>query len=176
MEIVNGVIIEDAKNKGEILEKNKVQKMSNYAYDEFCKPICWQKYENCDFILAELKKRLNKIGIISNFDERIYSILKNLEIYGYFDFIVIPSNSRGAMKPQQEIFNQGLKTSGLRDPSLITHIGNDIELDYDAAQNAGFKSILIYHDKFDVNDLRLTQIIKKGNYAQNLKNILKILP
>jgi FMN phosphatase YigB (HAD superfamily) len=81
------------------IKKNFNKDFADFVYDEFKKDYLWQKYPNCDLLLKNLKSLGYNIGIISNFDERLENILKNLNIIEYFSFILIPSKCRGLSKP-----------------------------------------------------------------------------
>ena len=124
----------------------ELSKISNFIYDEFCKEKCWLKYQDCDNVLNDLKSNGYKLGVISNFDERLFKILAELKIIHYFDFICIPSNSEGYAKPRHEVFAKALNLSGIKSCSLMMHVGDDYELDYKAAINLGFRSMLVNHE------------------------------
>jgi len=125
---------------------NELSKISHFIYEEFCKEKCWIKYQDCDSLLNDLKSNGYKLGVISNFDERLFKILTELKIIHYFDFICIPSNSEGYAKPCQEIFTKALNLSGIKSSSLMMHVGDDYELDFQAATNLGFRSMLVNHE------------------------------
>ena len=131
--------------------------------------------------MTDLKNANYKLGIISNFDERIYKILENMKILEYFEFIKIPSNSNGYAKPSKEIFLQAIKTAeekfGKTEEHKFLHIGDSIGLDYRASQSCGFKSILMCHGNVCVNvlsKLEGTDEIKNSeNYAIDLIDLKK---
>lgn len=136
-----------------------MKQISNFIFNEFSKKDYWLKYNNCDLFLSELKHTNKyKLGIISNFDERLFQILNNLNLTKYFDFICIPSNCNGAFKPNEEIFLQAFKLSGILNHSQMLHIGDDYELDFLGATKLGFKSLIIDHknnkNKNDLLDLK----------------------
>lgn len=171
--IVKKVIIEDAdaksiKNPGE----NLLDKMSEYAFNEFCKAECWELYPECRLTLENLSKRNIKLGIISNFDERIRVILNELDLSKYFNFVVTPHDNNGLAKPNAEIFRFALTKSGFSSPNQITHIGNHIDEDYFAAKNAGFNAILISHDQSVEDDPRLQEIKRKGHFISSFNSLL----
>lgn len=174
--VVKNVIIEDAKKKEISIPNEKLlENMSEYAFSEFCKAECWELYPESRWTLDELSKRGIKMGMISNFDERIGSILRNLDLAKYFEFVVIPHETNGLAKPNQEMFKRALKMSGLNSPDQITHVGNDIDQDYYAAKSAGFNAIFVSHDQTNFNDSRLVEIKNKGNLITNLKNLIRFI-
>jgi putative hydrolase of the HAD superfamily len=133
-----------------------MKQISNFIFNEFSKKDYWSKYTNCDLFLNDLKHTNKyKLGIISNFDERLFQILNNLNLTKYFHFICIPSNCNGSFKPNEEIFSQAFKLSGISNHSQMLHIGDDYELDFLGATKLGFKSLIIdHHTKNDLLDLK----------------------
>jgi len=120
-----------------------IRSISNQLYSDYC---CKEKYElypEVRDVLCNLKQNYDiKLGIISNFDERLELILEQLEIRNFFD-LVLCSRIIGAAKPASTMFTTALALSGGHKPSEALHIGDHIDLDYNAARNAGFNALLI---------------------------------
>lgn len=117
-----------------------------------------------------------KLGIISNYDQRIYTMLRDLGLDKFFSFVVIPNESGGFGKPRPEIFNRAFQLTGLSSPNLITHIGNNIDLDYYGAINAGFNAVFMLHEgDSNVNDTRLDDIAKQNRLANGLNSLIKLI-
>src|SRR5262245_11397968 len=72
-------------------------------YDNFRNSQGWILFPETRDVLKELKQRGLKLGIISNFDTRIYSVLEDLRIRAFFDAITISSET-GYSKPDPKIF------------------------------------------------------------------------
>lgn len=64
---------------------------------------CWYKYPGVDELLDSMSRRNIVLGIISNFDERLDSILQSLDIRRQFHF-VLTSYETGVEKPNAAIF------------------------------------------------------------------------
>ncbi|KAI8974459.1 HAD-like domain-containing protein [Pilobolus umbonatus] len=77
--------------------------------------------------LELLKQYGFKIGVISNTDERIVSLMQNLNIDKYFDFIV-SGVQVGSEKPSTEIFDRArcLSPKSIQ-PEEVLHVGDDEE-------------------------------------------------
>jgi putative hydrolase of the HAD superfamily len=93
-------------------------------------------------VLKALKNWQNKgieLGILSNFDSRIYSVLQALELRDYFRSITISTQS-GAAKPNQKIFAIALEKHNCL-PEAAWHIGDSIKEDYEGASSAGLRGI-----------------------------------
>jgi len=150
--LVENVILEDCISKKIKVNKEKTKLIADTLFDEFTKEKYWKKFDNCDSLLNNLRKRGYIIGAISNFDERLFTIVQNLNMKDYFDFILIPSNSNGYYKPQKEIFFQAIIKSKIYTPkNRILHIGDSYNLDYIASKRCEFNSILITHGKKSEN-------------------------
>ncbi|XP_055351336.1 haloacid dehalogenase-like hydrolase domain-containing protein 3 [Paramacrobiotus metropolitanus] len=106
-------------------------------------------------VLKKLRQRFT-LGVISNFDERLIQILNGFKIADVFSFIVI-SKEVGVCKPDAEIFDIALHRAGLRDPADALHVGDNLELDYLAAQRAGWRSVW-FHPVQQPNDAAQVQL------------------
>lgn len=165
------MLIEDALTKSLEPDTDKFEKIADHAYDEFVKADSWQEYPGCRAMLDELVRRRFTLGMISNFDERLPTILKNLNLHNYFSFVVIPSENKGLVKPNPEVFRRALELSGAASPDLITHVGNDVEADYFGALNSNFQAILLSHDS-EIDQ----ELIKKGvRFSNNFQDLLKLI-
>lgn len=134
------------------MDKNHVEEIAQKLIKKYETADCWMKFNENDFELLQTTKSLNKtVGVISNFDERIEIILKNLNLIEYFDFI-LSSYSVGFMKPEKQIFDEALKNCReIVKPNEALHIGNTAKLDYLGARNAGWSCILINGNSQDID-------------------------
>ncbi|XP_046734304.1 rhythmically expressed gene 2 protein-like [Diprion similis] len=111
---------------------------------------CWHKYPDTLNILDYLKKKNVVLGVISNFDARLESVLVSTELRPYFSF-VLSSYDLGTEKPDPLIFEEALKiTKRYCDRSVLpheaVHIGDTYDKDYLGAKNAKWNAILIKRD------------------------------
>jgi putative hydrolase of the HAD superfamily len=75
-----------------------------------------QGYQDFPFVknmLQGMKKENIQMGVISNTDERLHGVLKSLELYKFFDF-VLTSKQCGIEKPKKEIFEHALQMAGVK--------------------------------------------------------------
>lgn len=110
-------------------------------YDLFGHPDVWRLYPDVKDLLARLKKQGKKLGIISNWDSRLFKICEGLGLTGHFDFI-LASAVFGASKPSPKIFQEALKRAGVQ-PHEAVHIGDSFEDDVRGAKALGIHAILI---------------------------------
>ena len=152
-----------------------ISSASDHLYAEFATHKHWRKLDNCDLVLTNLKQKAYKLGVVSNFDNRLSSILDEMKLAHYFDFVVMPGNAGGHYKPQQDVFFEAMRRAHLPEqPARIVHVGDDVELDYKAARAVQINAILIRPS----NDTTITKA--NGNDVSNqhvigdLKKLLDI--
>ena len=125
-------------------ETGMVENFDNFfdqVYDTFRDSQGWLLFPETRDVLTELKGRGLKLGVISNFDDRIYSVLTSLGILSYFDAVTISSKA-GFCKPALEIFQAAVRALDTR-PSETLIVGDNIKDDVEAGSRAGLHAVLI---------------------------------
>lgn len=110
-----------------------------FAY--FSRPDAWELYEDTVSTLSELEALEIELGIVSNFDSRLYEILIGLGIDRFFESVTI-SSFAGAAKPSPAIFQRALQKHGVTAHEAL-HIGNSLRDDARAAATAGLRGVLL---------------------------------
>jgi putative hydrolase of the HAD superfamily len=110
----------------------------------FADPANWIRDPAAEPMLARLRENGLTLGVISNFDHRIYRILETLELSRYFDSITISSET-GYAKPSSEIFRAALGRHSLSAADAI-HVGDSESLDLAGARAAGLAAVLVDAD------------------------------
>src|SRR6184192_4165599 len=59
------------------------------VYDRFRDSQGWTLFAETTEVLAELKRRGLKLGVISNFDDRAYSVMRSLNVLHFFDSVTL---------------------------------------------------------------------------------------
>ena len=95
--------------------------------------------------LHELKKRGLILGLISNVDKDITSLLSDLGLTEWLQ-VVVTSQEVGFTKPNPEIFLEAVKRAGIK-PHEAIFVGDQYQIDAVAASRAGMKGILL--DRID---------------------------
>jgi putative hydrolase of the HAD superfamily len=107
----------------------------------FADPANWIRDPAAEPLLARLRDTGLTLGVISNFDYRIYRILETLELIRYFDSITISSET-GYAKPSPEIFRVALEQHSLPAADAV-HVGDSEPLDVAGARAAGLAAVLV---------------------------------
>lgn len=81
---------------------------------------------------------------MSNFDERLHPLLKNLGVHDLFDF-VLTSRECGSEKPAPLMFSEAMKRAGARnhETGAGVHIGDTFRKDVLGASGVGWVPVLI---------------------------------
>lgn len=101
----------------------------------------WTLFPETVPVLEALKSKGYRLGIISNFDSRVYDVMERLGIYGFFDTFVISSEA-GYAKPSHEIFLTALDKAEA-DPAESIHVGDDLKNDFHGPRALGIRAILL---------------------------------
>lgn len=80
-----------------------------------------------------------ELGVLSNFDSRLYPVLDALALADYFKTVTI-STEVGAAKPDPLMFATALQKHGCH-AAEAWHVGDSYEQDYEGATAAGLKGI-----------------------------------
>jgi len=118
----------------------RIDEFFETVYQVFRTSEAWQLEENCREILADLVSRKLKLGVISNFDSRLFDLLRDFGIEDCFDAVIISSHAPAA-KPDPLIFQYALRQIGSQAESSI-HVGDSLRGDYEAARSAGLSALL----------------------------------
>lgn len=110
----------------------------------FADPQNWVCDPDAPVLLGALSESGLELGVISNFDHRIYAILDALGLSRHFDSITISSEA-GYAKPAPEIFRIALERHELPAQHAL-HVGDSEALDIAGARGAGIAAVLIDPD------------------------------
>lgn len=114
-----------------------------YAYFATTEP--WFVYPDVFSALSSWQQSGIELGVLSNFDSRIYSVLQAFGLAKFFTSVTI-STEVGAAKPDGHIFAAALAKHNCP-PSEAWHIGDSLKEDYQAAQSLGLQAIWLKRDR-----------------------------
>lgn len=113
----------------------------NRVYNRFTQADVWRVYDDVRPVLEAFAGRGYKLAAISNWDERLRPLLRNLNLDRYFDAIEVSGES-GFHKPHPEIFHRAARALGVR-PGNILHVGDSRAEDLEGAKAAGLHARLL---------------------------------
>jgi len=122
----------------------------------FADPANWVCDPEAPMLLAALRESGLKLGVVSNFDHRIYRILEALGLSRYFESVTISSEA-GYAKPSPEIFRIALAHHAVA-PAQALHVGDSETLDGVGARAAGIAVVLVDPDAFAARSAQLKTI------------------
>jgi putative hydrolase of the HAD superfamily len=108
-------------------------------YAHFAGADPWFVYPDAYHSLERWKSLGIDMGVISNFDSRLYTVLDALALTDFFQSVTI-STEVGAAKPDPLIFATALQKHGCH-ATEAWHVGDSYRDDYEGAQTAGLRGI-----------------------------------
>jgi putative hydrolase of the HAD superfamily len=133
-------------------------------YERFSEPEAWRIFDDVAPALESLAARGLKLGLISNWDDRLVPLLRRLNLFDYFNTVVV-SCDVGASKPAPEIFRRAAEMLAV-DRRAILHIGDSASADVQGARAADFQALL----------LKRGVAPGKAGQISSLRELLPLLP
>lgn len=132
-------------------------------YDYFGHREAWRLFDDVLPLLKTLAAQGTRLGIISNWDDRLRPLLREFELTDYFEVMVI-SCEIGHCKPAAVLFEKAATMLRVR-PGSILHVGDSRPHDFDGARAAGFQSLLLERSDGSLGSIQsLTEICSRvGN-------------
>ena len=112
-----------------------------HLYKYFATAEPWIIYPDVLPALKQWQSQGISLGIISNFDSRLYPVLEALKLSRFFASVTI-STEVGSPKPDAKIFYAGLKKHNCS-PEFAWHIGDSPREDYQGSKAIGLRAVLI---------------------------------
>lgn len=136
------------------------------VFEAFGGPSYWMLYPETIGVLKGLKEQGYELGIISNFDSRLFNVLRGLGIAALFDTITISSLAHAA-KPAPKIFQLALDKHAM-DPDDAVHVGDSLRDDVEGARKAGLAAVLISRE----SDIRSAASVPAIRALDGLPNLI----
>jgi putative hydrolase of the HAD superfamily len=112
-----------------------------HVYEIFADPASWRLYQEVPHTLKALRNRGLELGIVSNFDSRLFNVIRGLGIAELFDTVTISSLAHAA-KPSPKIFELALEQHAV-EPGEAMHVGDSLRDDVEGATKAGLAAVLL---------------------------------
>jgi putative hydrolase of the HAD superfamily len=111
------------------------------VFQVFEDPASWRLFPETSAALTQLRAQGVELGIISNFDSRLFPVMRGLGIEPLFDTVTISSMAQAA-KPAPKIFQLALDKHAV-DPQEAIHVGDSLRDDVEGAEKAGLHAVLL---------------------------------
>jgi putative hydrolase of the HAD superfamily len=121
-------------------------------YQRFERADAWRVYADVPESLDTLLASGYRLGIVSNWDERLPRLLDNLDLASRFE-VVVRSSEVGLAKPHPAIFQRALDALGLVAEEAL-HVGDQRLEDLEGARGAGLQALLLHRRHDDDGALR----------------------
>ena len=154
-------------------DRRRIQNTAAHLFKLYSRGSQWSLKESTHDLLFELRKQKPEISlaVLSNFDDRLHSILRDLGLTHFFKYIFL-SKEIGAAKPNPELFQYVFVKAGIKSPGEeYLHIGDNVELDYRPAKAIGGNAILVKRSPTS----KTPQDIESGHVVGSLKDLYPIL-
>ena len=110
-------------------------------YARFAEKSAWRVFADVGPALHRMGHLGIKIGLISNWDERLRPLLADLGLARDFDAVII-SCEEGVCKPDPAIFKIAAERLGVQPPGVL-HVGDSWREDFEGALEAGCRALLV---------------------------------
>lgn len=110
-------------------------------FDRFTRAEAWEIFPEIPDVLAALERRGLRLGVISNWDDRLPVLLERLGLAESFE-VVVYSAGVGLEKPAPGIFHAALDRFGCR-PDRVLHVGDRPVEDVEGALAVGMRALLV---------------------------------
>jgi putative hydrolase of the HAD superfamily len=111
-------------------------------FEHFAKPTAWEVDPHIGFVLGKLLERGFVVGMGSNYDARLLSVLAGFPELAPLRERVVVSAAVGFRKPAGEFFRGVIASVGC-EADQIVFVGDDLENDYHGAEAAGLHAVLL---------------------------------
>ncbi|MFY8149169.1 MAG: HAD-IA family hydrolase [Prochlorococcaceae cyanobacterium] len=114
--------------------------LAEALFDHFAGPAPWKVYADVAPCLERWSAEGIRLGVVSNFDQRLFGLLEALGLAPWLEVVVV-SSTAGAAKPSPIPFRQALDRLEV-EPARAWHVGDSRE-DTEGAAAAGLRPLRI---------------------------------
>jgi putative hydrolase of the HAD superfamily len=125
-------------------------------YQFFATPNAWRVFPEVIPTLAALRARGIRLGVISNWDDRLRPLLSRLHLEHYFEMICC-SCEVGFTKPAPEIFSHALGQLKLPAEQVL-HIGDGEHEDFQGARSSGLHARWLRRNRPPAADFQIDSL------------------
>lgn len=138
-ELVHSVVSECGLERD--LRDERFDEFFRDLYRHFTTADAWETFPDAVPTLARLRNSGLIVGLITNYDTRVYPLLDAVGLADVLDSVTIPALA-GSAKPDPAVFACALREHDI-EPSRALFVGDEPEDDYAGATGAGMQAVLI---------------------------------
>jgi putative hydrolase of the HAD superfamily len=129
-----------------------------FLFDHFALPSAWRVAPDAAETLTALHRRGLLLGLGSNYDDRLWSVLEGFPELAFSRDRVLISSTVGVRKPGAGFFQHAAQAVGC-EVGEVLFVGDDIDNDYEGATAAGMVALLLDpHDRYANVPHRITRL------------------
>ena len=125
-------------------DSQTISKIASTLFEDFKTPSMWDVFPEVKSTLTSLNKEGVCLGVISNCDERLMDVLREVNLTPHFAFILLSVFTMHE-KPNAEIFRMALERLKVR-PEECLHVGDNVSQDYEGARAVGMAAAIVDRD------------------------------
>lgn len=137
-------VMRDTLSRCKVNDPALLDTMATNLYQSFHNADKWEVFSDSKTALERCSSLGLKLGVVSNFDNRLEAILRSCGLLSHFSFL-ITSEAAGVAKPSPAIFHQALQKCGMP-ADRVAHIGDHYVYDYLASRAVGIHGFLLDRD------------------------------
>ncbi|MBY0457891.1 MAG: HAD family hydrolase [Gemmataceae bacterium] len=111
-------------------------------FDHFARPESWKVAPDAEKVLSQLASRGLVLGMGSNYDRRLWSVLDGFPALDILRDRVLISGEIGVRKPGEGFFRAVCEAAGCS-PAEVLFVGDDLGNDFHGATAAGMPAVLL---------------------------------
>lgn len=134
-------VVRDTFGQCGVQDSGLLDKLALNLYHNFKNAENWEVFPDSHEVLQTCRDMGLKLGVVSNFDNRLEGILRGCGLFHHFSFLLTSEGAKVA-KPDAAIFHQALRYC-CAPPASVAHVGDHYSNDYLAACSVGIQGYLL---------------------------------
>ncbi|KAM6928441.1 haloacid dehalogenase-like hydrolase domain-containing protein 3 [Xenentodon cancila] len=138
-------VVRDTLSRCRVQDPALLDTAANNLYHNFSNAENWEVFPDSTKVLESCSSLGLKLGVVSNFDNRLEAVLHSCGLVSHFSFL-ITSEGAGVAKPSPAIFHEALQKCGTPADS-VAHVGDHYVNDYVTSRSVGIHGFLLDRHK-----------------------------
>jgi putative hydrolase of the HAD superfamily len=131
-----------------------------HLYAHYAQPHAWRVDVDAAHVFAMLRERGIRLGLASNYDSRLESVIAGHAELRSLDPTVVISSQIGVRKPSPCFFASVAQRLAMAQDAIL-YVGDDVDNDFHGATNAGLHAVLLDpHDRHPTLAPRIRSLLE----------------